>query len=184
MPQWIGYKQLVYSTKEKQDFSELRQKQREIARFKWLADWQTVWRLKNERLWTDGAIKRFLGKAKTDGKYKFYAVEKVIEAEQHQDFQKWLAPRLEKKLITCPDFLIPDLWGLKWQTASNLKNKRLWTAAAITKWLKPYEQNGRTVYSTHDVREIELRLDFKKWLAPRLDKKIARYSASFSIPHL
>ena len=54
-------------------------------------------RLKETRLWTDGAIRRWLGEPQQQGKYKVFPVEAVLAAEKLNEFRLWLKPRLEKK---------------------------------------------------------------------------------------
>lgn len=62
----------------------------------WHSKWITVWRLKKDRLWTDGMITKLLGKPKVQGKYRVFPVTLVIQAESSPEFQAWLAPRLAK----------------------------------------------------------------------------------------
>lgn len=91
---------------------------RENARLKagsdiWHREWITVWRLKRDRLWTDGMISKLLGKPKAKGKYKVFPLELVNQAEQSPEFQSWLAPRLIKAVDKNRYFEIKPLFTSK-----------------------------------------------------------------------
>ncbi|WP_154923599.1 hypothetical protein [Klebsiella grimontii] len=63
----------------------------------WSEKWITVYRLKNSCLWTDAAIRRWLGSPQQQGKYKVFSVEVVRMAETRPDFQAWRQARIDKK---------------------------------------------------------------------------------------
>ncbi|MBL2417158.1 hypothetical protein ELJ38_30945, partial [Klebsiella pneumoniae] len=56
----------------------------------------TVYQLKNSRLWTDTAIRRWPGVPLQQGKYKVLSVEAVRMAETRPDFQAKLQTRIDK----------------------------------------------------------------------------------------
>lgn len=96
-PNWIKDQRKYREFKEQERFK------------KWSQNWITVSRLKKDRLWTDAAIKQFLGKPKKQGKYRVFSVEEVEKAERKRAFCDWLAPRLERKLIAYPHFKIKKI---------------------------------------------------------------------------
>ncbi|MDF5600799.1 hypothetical protein P3746_20495 [Vibrio parahaemolyticus] len=96
-PNWVKTQKKIRELKEQKRFAE------------WSKKWITVTRLKKERLWTDGAIERFLGKPKKQGKYKVFAVDDVRRAERRKAFKEWLLPRIEKKLATDEYFQIKKI---------------------------------------------------------------------------
>ncbi|MGY1355792.1 hypothetical protein ACW7AM_16725 [Klebsiella pneumoniae] len=53
----------------------------------WSEKWITVYQLKNSRLWTDTAIRRWPGVPLQQGKHKVLSVEAVRMAETRPDFQ-------------------------------------------------------------------------------------------------
>ena len=57
----------------------------------------TVYRLKNSRLWTDAAIRRWLGVPLQQDKYKVFFVDAVRMAETCPDFRAWRQARIDKK---------------------------------------------------------------------------------------
>ncbi len=67
----------------------------------WNKIWITKHTLKNERNWTDWAIKTFLKKPrKMKGRYRIYYVykrEDVIKAEKEISFKEWMATRIERQ---------------------------------------------------------------------------------------
>ncbi|EPO5351588.1 hypothetical protein SK92_05514 [Klebsiella oxytoca] len=75
----------------------------------WSEKWITVYRLKNSRLWTDAAIRRWLGVPQQQGKYKVFSVEAVRIAETRPDFQAWLQTRIDKKRTMDKFSEIPSL---------------------------------------------------------------------------
>jgi hypothetical protein len=89
MGYWIGYGKYVFSTEEKQSFKEMKEQQ-------WHSTFITVWRLKNQRFWTDKMIKTFLGEPQRQGKYKVFKVEKVRVIEEEKDFINIMVKRIEK----------------------------------------------------------------------------------------
>lgn len=92
MGQWVGYGKYVFSTAEKEQY-------RLKKRLEWDSKWVTVWRLKNQRLWTDKLIKDFLGKPIQHGKYKVFTVEDVKSAEKKKKFKEIMVKRIEKKKL-------------------------------------------------------------------------------------
>ena len=62
----------------------------------WSEKWITVYQLKNSRLWTDTAIRRWPGVPLQQGKYKVLSVEAVRMAETRPDFQAKLQTRIDK----------------------------------------------------------------------------------------
>lgn len=84
------------SARERQLERDKRDQQRKEWSDAWHNNWVTVWRLKRDRLWTDGMIAKVLGRPRKRGKYKVFPVPLVREAERSPEFQAWLAPRLEK----------------------------------------------------------------------------------------
>ncbi|BBL92239.1 MULTISPECIES: hypothetical protein [Vibrio] len=106
---FVGYRKFVVD----QEWLAMKREQRELERQRqfqqWSQEWITVYRLKKERLWTSGAIKRFLGEPIQQGKYKVFKVEQVRKSERKKAFIQWLAPRLEKKQLDNPYFTIKTL---------------------------------------------------------------------------
>jgi len=96
-PNWVKSQQEIRAIKERKRFVE------------WSKNWITVTRLKTDRLWTDSAIKKWLGEPKNQAKYKVFAVDDVRKAERKKAFKEWLAPRLDKKLATNPHFKIKKI---------------------------------------------------------------------------
>jgi hypothetical protein len=85
------------------------EKSRETRRAKFNATWITGWRLKKNRLWTDGAIKSWLGKPTNFDGYKMYPLDKVVKIECTKEFQAWFKPRLVKKIKNDPYFEIEPI---------------------------------------------------------------------------
>ncbi|PSU31735.1 hypothetical protein C9I99_21350 [Photobacterium lutimaris] len=85
----------LYSDAERRAYGQRKREEESAA---WHSSFITVWRLKNERLWTDSKIAKWLGKPQSQGKYKVYYRKDVAAAESMPEFQEWLAPRLEKKM--------------------------------------------------------------------------------------
>lgn len=84
-------------------------KTRERRQEEFNTTWITGWRLKEFRLWTDGAIKKWLGEPTNINGYKMFQVATVKEVEATPEFQTWLRPRLERKLVKQPNFTISSL---------------------------------------------------------------------------
>lgn len=99
----------IPSADERRRKEEERERQRQARSDAWHSTWITVWRLKHDRLWTDGMIVKALGKPRKRGKYKVFPVPLVREAESKPEFQAWLAPRLEKTKAKNPYFEILPL---------------------------------------------------------------------------
>ncbi|WP_051560590.1 hypothetical protein [Marinobacterium jannaschii] len=83
-----------YSDSERREYGRRR---REEERKAIMAEWITVWRLKEERNWTDGAIRRFLGEPVSQNGYKVFARVDVLKAEKGKDFKAWMSTRIEKQ---------------------------------------------------------------------------------------
>jgi hypothetical protein len=103
---FVGYCKFAV---DQQWLTEKRERQDEVNRTDWHSKWVTVWRLKHDRLWTDGAIKKWLGEPITQGKYKVFSVDEISLAERKKSFKAWLTPRLEKKKLLQPEFAIKKL---------------------------------------------------------------------------
>lgn len=81
-----------------------REEARERARKKFLSTWISPTRLKRERNWTDGAIKKFLSgvkpkphtnyKGDKSSQYKFSDIQKV---ESTKAFKDWMNKRIQKQ---------------------------------------------------------------------------------------
>ncbi|WP_286241155.1 hypothetical protein [Neptuniibacter halophilus] len=83
----------LYSDSERKAYA---QQQREANRQSIMSKWITVWRLKDERKWTDAAIKKYLGTPVEQNGYKVFPVSQIKQVEQSDAFQQWMLPRLEK----------------------------------------------------------------------------------------
>ncbi|KMJ46691.1 MULTISPECIES: hypothetical protein [Xenorhabdus] len=106
---FVGYRKFVVDPDWLRDMRE-RNCQKRLERFKqWSKTWITVTRLKETRLWTDWAIRQWLGQPKKQGKYKVFAVADVKVAERKKDFKEWHQKRLEKKQSTDKFFELPKL---------------------------------------------------------------------------
>lgn len=93
----IGHRTFAVDIDWKRREEERRYQQRCQKFDAWSEKWITVYRLKYYRLWTDAAIRRWLGEPQQQGKYKVFSVEAVRIAETRPDFQAWLQPRIDKK---------------------------------------------------------------------------------------
>lgn len=106
---FIGYRQFVVD----KDWLKLKEEQRYQERQRQFSEWSKRWithtRLKTDRLWTDAAIKKWLGEPQKQKKYKVFSVSDVRKAEDKAVFKEWLAPRLEKKLASNPHFKIKEI---------------------------------------------------------------------------
>jgi hypothetical protein len=58
-------------------------------------EWITASRLKLDRNWTDGAIKKYLSKSSSQ---KGYALNDVIKSESDPEFKKWLIKRIHSQI--------------------------------------------------------------------------------------
>lgn len=106
---FVGYRKFAVDREWLRQQEEQRYRDRQRQFDEWSRKWVTVTRLKETRLWTDGAIRRWLGEPQQQGKYKVFPVEAVLAAEKLNEFQLWLKPRLEKKRAQHHHFLIPFL---------------------------------------------------------------------------
>ncbi|EPD0135438.1 hypothetical protein ACR4TH_004557 [Enterobacter hormaechei] len=106
---FAGYRKFAVDREWLRQQEEQRYRDRQRQFDEWSRKWVTVTRLKETRLWTDGAIRRWLGEPQQQGKYKVFPVEAVLAAEKLNEFQLWLKPRLEKKRAQHHHFLIPFL---------------------------------------------------------------------------
>lgn len=106
---FVGHRKFAVDRDWLRQQEEQRYRDRQRQFDEWSSKWVTVTRLKETRLWTDGAIKRWLGEPQQQGKYKVFPVEAVLAAEKLNEFQLWLKPRLEKKRALHHHFLIPFL---------------------------------------------------------------------------
>lgn len=70
-----------------------KEREREKWRKEFHAKWITTWRLKNERNWTDAAIRKYLGKPKKSDGYNLYARKDVEAAERNPEFVAWMQKR-------------------------------------------------------------------------------------------
>lgn len=106
---FVGHKQFVVDS----DWLKHKDEQRYQARQRQFAEWSkkyiTITRLKSDRLWTDGAIRKWLGEPQQQDKYKVFLVDDVKKAERRKEYKEWLAPRLEKKLAANPHFTIKKI---------------------------------------------------------------------------
>ncbi|EPR7685089.1 hypothetical protein V2G91_005748 [Klebsiella pneumoniae] len=94
---FVGHQKFAVDSDWKKREEERRYQQRCQKFDAWSEKWITVYRLKYYRLWTDAAIRRWLGEPQQQGKYKVFSVEAVRIAETRPDFQAWLQPRIDKK---------------------------------------------------------------------------------------
>jgi hypothetical protein len=94
---FVGHRKFAVDSDWKKREEERRYQQRCQKFDAWSEKWITVYRLKYYRLWTDAAIRRWLGEPQQQGKYKVFSVEAVRIAETRPDFQAWLQPRIDKK---------------------------------------------------------------------------------------
>jgi hypothetical protein len=94
---WIRRNQDRRAQKRQQEFAA------------WSEQWITVYRLKTYRLWTDAAIRRWLGVPEQQGKYKVFPAKMVLEAEKRPDFQEWRQPRIQKIVDRIPGYIMPLL---------------------------------------------------------------------------
>ncbi|PHM59515.1 hypothetical protein [Xenorhabdus ishibashii] len=106
---FIGYSKFVVDSDWLRDQKELRYQKRLRQFEQWSKKWITVTRLKTDRLWTDWAIRQWLGKPKKQGKYNVFSVEDVKVAERKKAFKEWRQPRLDKKLSINEFFELPRL---------------------------------------------------------------------------
>ncbi|EML8490046.1 hypothetical protein WAB73_003276 [Salmonella enterica subsp. enterica] len=106
---FIGYRQFAVDRNWLREQEEARYQERQRKFEQWSKKWITVTRLKTDRLWTDWAIKKWLGKPQKRGVYNVFPVAEVKAAESKKEFKDWHSPRLEKKLSTHQFFSIPDL---------------------------------------------------------------------------
>lgn len=106
---FVGHRQFVVDKEWLRYKDEQRYQERQRRFAEWSKKWITVTRLKTDRLWTDGAITKWLGKPKKIEKYNVFAVEDVRNVERRKEFKEWLAPRLEKKLTKAPYFSIKKI---------------------------------------------------------------------------
>lgn len=106
---FYGYRKFAVDRDWLREQEELRYQKRQQRFEAWSKKWITITRLKQDRLWTDGAIKRWLGQPKKQGKYKVFSVEAVIEAEKLKEFQEWRQPRIEKMIARFNHYMIPFL---------------------------------------------------------------------------
>ncbi|HFE3442994.1 TPA: hypothetical protein ACF3I9_004461 [Klebsiella aerogenes] len=106
---FIGYRQFAIDSNWLREQRDKRDSERQRKFAEWSKKWITVYRLKSDRLWTDGAIKKWLGKPQKRGEYNVFAVEDVKRAESNPEFIKWREPRIDKKLTKFTFFVIPEL---------------------------------------------------------------------------
>lgn len=83
-----------YSDAERRQYA---QEQKEAARQEIMKEWITVWRLKEDRNWTDAAIQKHLGEPKKQNGYSVFRVATVYEAEKTESFQSWMLKRVAKQ---------------------------------------------------------------------------------------
>jgi hypothetical protein len=102
---FVGYRKFAVDRDWLRQQEEQRYRDRQRQFDEWSRKWVTVTRLKETRLWTDGAIRRWLGEPQQQGKYKVFPVEAVLAAEKLNEFRLWLKPRLEKKRAQHHHFL-------------------------------------------------------------------------------
>lgn len=69
----------------------------ERSRKQIMEKWITVWRLKEDRNWTDGAIKKYLPLPTSQNGYKVFLLADVLNAEQDEAFIKWMIQRIDKQ---------------------------------------------------------------------------------------
>lgn len=86
------------------DWPEQNRRKREIESKKYLETWISPSRLKAERNWTDGAIKKFLAKVpykiiKTamGRESKQYLIKNIEKVEQKEKFKDWMAKRIKQQ---------------------------------------------------------------------------------------
>lgn len=79
------------------DWKERNSQIKDLERKKIMEEWITVWRLKDERNWTDSAIKKYLGNPVSQNGYKVYSRKLVVVAEHREDFRLWMVKRLDKQ---------------------------------------------------------------------------------------
>lgn len=85
----------LYSDSERKAYA---QQQREANRQSIMSKWITVWRLKDERKWTDAAIKKYLGTPVEQNGYKVFPVSQIKQVEQSDAFQQWMLPGLKSSI--------------------------------------------------------------------------------------
>lgn len=95
---FVGYRKFVVDKDWLERQREARAEQRDRDFKEWSKKWITITRLKQSRLWTDGAINKWLGEPTKMDKYKVFSVSDVRKAESKKDFKLWLAPRLSRKI--------------------------------------------------------------------------------------
>ncbi|MGQ3665370.1 hypothetical protein [Citrobacter braakii] len=106
---FIGYRQFAVDRNWLREQEEARYQERQRKFEQWSKEWITVTRLKTDRLWTDWAIKKWLGKPKKRGEYNVFPVADVKAVENKKEFKDWHDPRIKKKLSTHQYFSIPKL---------------------------------------------------------------------------
>ena len=88
----------VYTDKERKEYGERMRLERSN---KWHKVWITKTGLKEERNWTDWAIKQFLNKpTEFSGKFRtYYAFRRddVMKAEKKKAFKEWMVKRVERQ---------------------------------------------------------------------------------------
>ncbi|MDX5628402.1 MULTISPECIES: hypothetical protein [unclassified Brenneria] len=102
---FVGYRKFAVD----RDWLKRQELWRDQERRRRFEQWITVTRLKSTRLWTEWAIKQWLGQPQRQGKYNVFSVEDVKAAERKKAFKDWRLPRLEKKRSTDAFFEIPKL---------------------------------------------------------------------------
>ncbi len=106
---FVGHKTFAVDSEWIRDQQKIRDIKKHKRFAEWSKKWITVTRLKKDRLWTDSAIEKFLGKPRKQHQYKVFAVEDVRKAERKKAFKNWFAPRLEKRLAVEPNFTIKKI---------------------------------------------------------------------------
>ncbi|MGJ0624002.1 hypothetical protein [Xenorhabdus bovienii] len=106
---FVGYRKFATDRDWLKREEELRYQERRRQFEQWSKKWITVTRLKSNRLWTEWAIKQWLGQPQKQGKYKVFLVDDVKAAERKKAFKDWRQQRLEKKRSTNEFFEIPKL---------------------------------------------------------------------------
>ncbi|MFY2132400.1 hypothetical protein ACM9ZV_25670, partial [Escherichia coli] len=79
---FVGYRKFAVDREWLRQQEEQRYRDRQRQFDEWSRKWVTVTRLKETRLWTDGAIRRWLGEPQQQGKYKVFGTVAKLAMRQ------------------------------------------------------------------------------------------------------